>query len=87
MSSRKILTDNPNSTGELIADSAEAPAPATATPPATAMTSAPAPAPASLEKEAPARDALAGAFPDWDLLPPTTFVKRIVRKKTEPAQL
>ena len=44
-------------------------------------------APIAREQEAPARDAMAGAFPDWDLLPPTTFVKRIVRKKVEPAQL
>ncbi len=26
-------------------------------------------------------DALAGAFPTWDLLPPDAFVKRVTRKK------
>jgi hypothetical protein len=28
------------------------------------------------------REALAGALPDWDLLPPTQFVKRVSRAKT-----
>jgi len=27
------------------------------------------------------QDALAGAFPAWDLLPPDAFVKRVTRKK------
>ena len=29
-----------------------------------------------------APDALAGAFPAWDLLPPDAFIKRVTRKKS-----
>ena len=43
-----------------------------------APTSVAAPAPAPV-----AKDALAGAFASWDLLPPDAFVKRVTRKKAE----
>lgn len=38
----------------------------------------PAQAPSAASPSKPtARDALAGAFPDWDLLPATQFVRRV----------
>ena len=38
-------------------------------------------APVAVAPVSAASDALAGAFPTWDLLPPDAFVKQVVRKQ------